>query len=326
MKRRDFVAFCASTMCGWSLPSRAEQGVPQIGFLHGESPARFGGFLDLVRQGLGESGFVEGKNVVIEYRWGDGQNGNLPALAADLVRRRVAVILAPGSTPAALAAKAATPTIPIVIFTAGDPVALGLVKSLNRPGGNVTGATSLGRELAPKRLELLHELMPDAKIMALLVNPTNPALAASTAKAVQSAADGLGLQFHVERAGTEGEIEAAFANLVRLRAAGLVIAIDSFFTARRQALAELAFRNRIPAIYQYADFAAAGGVMSYGGTPDGYRIAGLYAGRILNGEKPADLPMQEITKTEPVISLKTAKALGMEVPPLLLARADKLIE
>lgn len=326
MKRRDFMALFAGAMWVRSSVGRAQNAMPQIGFLHGESPARLGSFLDLVREGLGEAGFVEGKNVGIGYRWADGDNEKLDALAADLVRRHVAAIVAPGSTPAALAAKRATATIPIVVFTAGDPVALGLVKSLARPGGNVTGATSLGRELAPKRLELLRELMPQAKTMGLLVNPTNPALADSTAKAAQDAAGVLSLQLLVVSAGTDEDLKPAFAQLARVRAGGLVIAVDSFFTARRKAIAELALRYKVPAIYQYADFAASGGIMSYGGTPDGYRIAGLYAGRILKGEKPADLPMQEITKTELVVSLRSARALGIEVPPLLLARADQVIE
>jgi putative ABC transport system substrate-binding protein len=247
-------------------------------------------------------------------------------LAADLVDHRVSVIAAPGSTPAVLAAKRATSTIPVVTFTAGDPVALGLAASLSKPGGNVTGATSLGRDLAPKRLELLHELMPDAAVMALLVNPTNPSIAESTANAARSAARTLALQLEVIQAAAEGEFETAFATIIQRRASGLVIAVDSFFTARREKLAQLALRNRIPAIYQYADFAAAGGIMSYGGNFDGYHTAGLYVGRILKGENPADLPFQQITKTELVVSLKTAGALGIQVPASLLARADEVID
>lgn len=327
MNRRHLLTLLGAAMGGWPLAAAAQRvQMPTIGLLHGESPAMFGGFLELFREGLAEAGFVEGKNVEIEYRWGEGNNDRLPELAADLVRRQVNVIAAPGSTPAALAAKNATSTIPIVIFTGGDPVALGLAASLGKPGGNVTGATSMGRELAPKRLELLYELIPTATAMALLVNPTNPAIAESTAKAVQAAASALGLELHVLRAGSEAEFEPAFAAIKGSRAGGVVIAIDSFFTARREKLAELALRYRVPAIYQYADFAAAGGALSYGGTVEGYRVAGLYTGRILKGEKPADLPFQQTTKIELIISMKSAKALGLTVPGSLLARADAIIE
>jgi putative ABC transport system substrate-binding protein len=327
MNRRALLSLIGGATTAWPLTARAQQNaLPVIGYLGSESPALSASFLRVFRQGLEQAGFVEGKNVEIEYRWAEGQNERLPALAADLVRRQVSVIAAPGSTPAALAAKRATATIPIVIFTAGDPVALGLVASLNKPGGNVTGTTSLGGELAPKRLELLRELLPKATAMALLVNPTNPALAESTAKATQDAARILGLNLHILRAGAESEFDALFSSLNRLRASGLVIAIDSFFTGRRERLAELALRYGIPAIYQYRDFAAAGGAMSYGGTLNGYNVAGLYTGRILKGEKPADLPVQQLTRTELVINLKTAKALGLEFPRLLLARADEVIE
>ena len=230
-------------------------------------------------------------------------------------------------TPAALAAQRASATIPIVIFTGGDPVALGLVASLNRPGGNVTGATSLGRELAAKRLGLLHELMPTATIMALLVNPTNTALTETTTSDVQAAARILGLQLHILHAGTERDFETVFETLVQLRASALVIAINSFFTVRREKLAALALRHGVPAVYQYRDFAAAGGVMSYGGSlMEGYHLVGLYTGRILRGEKPADLPVQQVTKVELVINLIAANALNLTIPPTLLARADEVIE
>jgi putative ABC transport system substrate-binding protein len=327
MRRRDFAIALAAAAAGWPSVARAQStAMPKIGFLNSESRARFSAFLNVFLEGLNETGFAEGKNVAIDYRWAEGENARLPALAAELVNEHVDVIAAPGSTPAALAAKRATATIPVVIFTAGDPVELGLVASLSRPGGNVTGSTSLGGDLAPKRIELMHELMPDATVMALLVNPTNPALAGATAKAGQDAARTLGLQLYILRAGTEGELDTAFAALAPLRARGLVIAVDSFFTARREQLAALALRHNVAAIYQYRDFAAAGGVMSYGGTLDGYRMAGIYTGRILKGAKPGDLPMQEITKTELVINLKAARQLGIEVPNLLLARADKVIE
>ena len=250
-------------------------------FSAASSPALFASFLGAFTNGLKEAGFVEGQNVAIEYRWAQGENERLPILAADLVQRQVSVIAAPGSTPAALAAQRASATIPIVIFTGGDPVALGLVASLNRPGGNVTGATSLGRELAAKRLGLLHELMPSATIMALLVNPTNTALTETTTSDVQAAARILGLQLHILQAGTERDFDMVFATLVQLRASALVIAIDLFFTVRREKLAALALRHGVPAVYQYRDFAAAGGVMSYGGSlVEGYHLVGLYTGRI----------------------------------------------
>jgi putative ABC transport system substrate-binding protein len=281
----------------------------------------------MFRQGLSETGYVEGQNVAIEYRWAEGQNDRLPALAVELVRRQVSVIATPGTTPAALAAKAATTTIPIVFFTAGDPIALKLVASLNRPGGNATGATSLGGELAPKRLELLHQLMPTATVMAVLVNPSNPALAESTASKVQEAARALGLRLHTLRAATERDFDAVFTELVRLRASGLVIAIDSFFTARREQLGALALRHGIAAIYQDHDFAVAGGVMTYGvSLTEGYRLVGLYTGRILKGERSADLPVQQLTSIELIINMKTAKALGLSVPPTLLVLANEVIE
>jgi putative ABC transport system substrate-binding protein len=312
----------------WPLAARAQQAaMPVVGFLGSESPALFAAPLRVFLQGLSDAGYVDGRNVAIEYRWAEGHNDRLPALAADLVRRQVRVIAAPGTTPAALAAKAATATIPVVIFTAADPVKLGLVASLNRPGGNVTGMTSLGLELAPKRLELMHELIPTATVMALLVNPSNPAIAVPVAKEASAAARTLGLQLQIVRAGTERDFDPVFANLVQTRASALVIAIDSFFTGRREKLAALAFRYRIPAIYQYRDFAAAGGVMSYGGSlTDAFHLVGLYTGRILKGEKPADLPVQQVTRVELVINVKAAKALGLTFPLTLMGRADEVIE
>jgi len=326
--RRTFLAGTGAVLLAAPLAAEAQQaGKPVIGFLGSESPALFATPLRMFRQGLSETGYVEGQNVAIEYRWAEGQNDRLPALAADLVRRKVNVIDALGATPAALAASAATRTIPIVFLTAGDPVALKLVASLNRPGGNLTGLTSSGLELAPKRLELLHELVPTASVMALLVNPTNPALAESTVREVQDAARSLGLRLHTLRASTERDFDSVFAAMVQLRVSGLVIAIDSFFTGRREQLAALALRHGIPAIYQYRDFAAAGGVMTYGGSlTEQYRLAGLYTGRILKGEKPADLPVQQVTRVELVINLKTAKALGLTIPPSLLGRADEVIQ
>ena len=265
--------------------------------------------------------------MAIEYRWADDQNDRLPALAADLASRQVSVIAAPGSTPAALAAKAASTTIPIVFFTGANPVQVGLVASLNRPGGNLTGVTSLNVEVGPKRLELLHELIPTATVVALLVNPTNPPLAETLASDLQAAARSLGLQLHVLQARTEGDFDTVFANLVKLRVGGLVIGSDIFFVSRIEQLAALTVRHAVPAIFQYREFAASGGLMSYGGSlADSFRQVGTYAGRILKGEKPADLPVQQSTKVELFINLRTAKALGLTVPPTLLARADEVIE
>jgi ABC-type uncharacterized transport system substrate-binding protein len=327
MKRREFITLIGSA-AAWPFMARAQQqALPVIGFLSSETPTLLANPLKSFRQGLNEAGYVESQNVVIEYRWVEGQNDRLPALAANLVHRRVSVIAVPVTTPGALAAKAATTTIPIVILTAGDPVALGLVDRLNRPGGNVTGITSLGEELAAKRLELMHELMPSAATMALLVNPANAALTASTTKEVQAAARTLGLQLHILQASTESEFDKVFATVAQLRASALVIAVDSFFTGRREQLAALAFRHKVPAIYQSRDFAEAGGLMSYSASlSEALRLVGLYTGRILKGEKAADLPVQQATKVELIINLKVAKALGLTMPPSLLVRADEVIE
>jgi len=327
MRRRAFIRLLGGAAAGWPLAARAQKPTPVVGFLGSESAAKSADLLRFFHQGLGELGFVVGQNLAIEYRWADGYNDRLPALAADLVRREVSVIATPATTPGALAAKAATETIPIVILTAGDPVALGLVASLNRPGGNITGATSLAGELAPKRLELMHELLPKATVLALLVNPTNPVLMEATTRETQAAADTLGVELHVLQARTEREFDGIFVSLSEVRAGGLVIVVDSFFTARREQLGQLALRNRVPAIYQSRAFAEAGGVMSYGGSlADGFRLVGLYTGRILKGDKPADLPVQQTTKAELIINLKTAKALGISVPLPLSGRADEVIE
>jgi putative tryptophan/tyrosine transport system substrate-binding protein len=326
MKRRAFITLLGGA-AAWPLAARAQKPTPVVGFLGSESAAKSADLLPFFHQGLGERGFVEGQNLAIEYRWADGHNDRLPSLAADLVRREVRVIAVPATTPGALAAKAATGTIPIVILTAGDAVALGLVTSLNRPGGNITGATSLAGELAPKRLELMHELLPKATVLALLVNPTNPVLMEATTRETQAAADTLGVELYVLQARTEHEFDDIFVRLSAVRAGGLVIAVDSFFTARREQLGQLALRRRVPAIYQSRAFAEAGGVMSYGGSlADGFRLVGLYTGRILKGDKPADLPVQQTTKAELIVSLKSAEALGVGVPPTLLARADEVIE
>jgi putative tryptophan/tyrosine transport system substrate-binding protein len=328
MDRRRFISTVAGGLLAAPLAAEAQQaGNPVIGFLGSDSPALSASQLRFLHQGLRETGYFEGKNVVIEYRWAEGQNNRLPALAADLVRRHVSVIAVSGTTPAALAAQAATTTVPVVFLTAADPVALRLVTSLNHPGGNLTGATSLGGQLAPKRLELLHELMPTATVMALLVNPTNPTLAESTEKEVLDVARRLGLRIHLLQASTERDFNSVFAAVVQLRASALVIAVDSFFTDRKEQLGALSLRHRVPAIYQSRDFAAAGGVMSYGGSlPEGYRLVGVYTGRILKGEKPADLPVQQVTKVELIINLKAAKALGVTIPQSLLQRADQVID
>jgi putative ABC transport system substrate-binding protein len=277
------------------------------------------------RRGLGEMSFVEGRNVAIEYRWADGQYDRLPAMAADLVRRQVTVIAA-GTTAAVLAAKAATRTVPIVFSVGANPIEMGLVASLARPGGNLTGVTTLGREVAPKRLELLHELVPTATTVAVLINPTNPTIEIIL-QDLQAAARTLGLQLHVLRASTERDFDAAFGTLAELRTGGLVIGSDAFFNTRAEQLAALALRRAVPTIYQFREFAAAGGLMSYGGSiTDNYRLAGAYTGRILKGEKPADLPVQQATRVELIINMKTAKALGITFPITLLGRADEVIE
>jgi putative ABC transport system substrate-binding protein len=300
--------------------------MPVIGFLNGASPDGYAPSVAAFRQGLKEAGYVEGQNATIEYRWAENHYDRLPALAAGLVQQKVTVIAAT-TTLAALAAKAATSTVPIVFTTGGDPIKLGLVASLRRPGGNVTGSTQLSVEVGPKRLELARELFPGATTFALLVNPANP-LAATVSKDLQAVADTLGLRLHVLHASTEADFEAAFATAAQLRAAALVISTpDPWFSSHPAQLGALALRHSVPAIYQLREFAAAGGLMSYGGSiADTYRLAGVYTGRILKGEKPADLPVQQSTKVELIINLKTAKALGLEVPRTLIARADEVIE
>ena len=311
----------------WPLVARAQPAIPVVGFLSSASPDLYAYVVSAFRQGLSETGHVEGRNVAIEFRWADGQNDRLPALAADLVRRQVSVIAAPGSTPAALAAKAATATIPIVFEVGIDPVAVGLVKSLARPGGNVTGVTNINIELAPKRLELLHELLPTTNVIALLVNPTSPDITKTVSRDLQAAARTLGLQLHILSASTDSDFDAVFATLIQLRAGALMIAPDLFFITRHEELATLTIRHALPAITQYREFATAGGLMSYGGSiTDAARRVGVYTGRVLKGEKPADLPVQRSTKVELIINLKTAKTLGLTVSPTLLRRADEVIE
>ena len=326
MKRRAFIAGLGAAVA-WPLAARAQQPMPVIGYLGSESPDLFATRLRAFRQGLSSAGYEEGRNVRIEYRWAEGNNDRLPALAADLVRRGVAVIATPGSIVSALAAKAATSTIPIVFETGSDPVVTGLVASLNRPGGNITGVTSLNAQVGPKRLELLHQVAPAATAFALLVNPTNPKNAEAATKDLQEAARILGLQLHVLNASTEADFDNALATLGRLRAGGLVIANETFFSTRSKQLAELTLRHSVPAVHQSREFAAAGGLMGYGGSvTQSHSQAGLYAGRILKGEKPGELPVVQVTKVELTINLKTAKALGITVPLPLLARADEVIE
>ena len=327
MRRREFIALVGGAAVAWPQAVRGQQtSLPVIGLLATGSPESDAARVVAVRQGLSDTGFVEGQNIVIEYRWAEGRNDRLSALVDDLVRRQVSVILPTGGTPAALAAKAATPAIPIVFVVGADPVTLGLVTSLNRPGGNVTGVTILASELAPKLAELVRELVSTPSTVALLVNPANPASEAIS-QSLHSAANTLGFRLHVVNASTDPELDVVFETLTQLRAGALVIAPDPFFTARCERLAGLVVHHALPAIYAQREFAAAGGLMSYGGgLKDAYRKAGVYTGRILKGEKPADLPVQQSTKVELVINLKTAKALGLTVPASLLARADEVIE
>ena len=325
MRRREFITLLGGAAVAVPLTARGQQPpMPVIGFLNSASPDQYGAYVRAFRQGLSETGYVEGQNVAIEYRWADGDYGRLPNFAADLVRRQVAVIAANG--PAAVAAKAATTTIPIVFDSGADPVKLGLVASLNRPGGNITGVSILNVQVAPKGLGLLHELVPAATIFALLVNPNYPGNEVLSGD-LQAVARTLGLQLHVLHASTEGEIDAAFAILVQLQADGLVISGDPLFNIRAEQLAALALRHAVPAIYLSLEFAAAGGLMGYGASvSDAYRQVGVYVGRILKGAKPADLPVVQSTKFELVINLKTARTLGLIVPPGALAIADEVIE
>ena len=325
MRRREFITLLGGAAT-WPFAARAQQTMPVIGVLSAEWPNLISDRLRAFHDGLRETGHVQGRNLAIEYRWAEGRNDRLPALAAELVRRQVTVIVAT-STPAVLAARTATATIPIVFFVAADPVQLGLVTSLSRPEGNLTGVVTLNVEVAAKRLELLHELVPTATIVALLVNPSNTALAETTTRQLEAAARTLGLQFHVLHASSDRELDTAFAALVQLRAGALVIGADPLFNSRSEQLAELTIRHRVPAIYQFRDFVSAGGLTAYGSTVlDTYRPLGVYTGRILKGEKPAELPVQQATKVELVINMKTAKALGLTVSLPLLGRADEVIE
>jgi putative tryptophan/tyrosine transport system substrate-binding protein len=325
IERRKFLATVGGAAAAWPLAARAQQApMPVVGFLNGASAWEYSRPVAAFRQSLSEAGSVENKNVIIEYRWAEGHYDRLPVLAADLVRRQVAVIVA--NSPAAVAAKETTTTIPIVFTTSADPVQLGLVASLNRPGGNLTGVTTLGVEVGSKRIELVHELIPAAAMVGLLLNPTSP-VAEAQMTTWQAAARTLGLTMHAQYASSEREIDDAFASLVQRGTGAIVVGSDPFFTSRIEQLAALALRHAVPAIYQYREFVAAGGLMSYGSTlTDSYRLAGIYAGRILKGEKPAELPVQQSAKVELMINLKTARTLGLTVSLPLLGRADEVIE
>ncbi len=327
-QRREFIKLLGGAAVTWPLAAHAQRpaNLPTIGFIGSDSPDPYADRLRAFRLGLKSAGFIEGQNVAVEYRWAEGRNEKLPALTADLVHRQVSVIVAP-TTPSVLAAKAATKTIPIVFFVAGDPVDLKLVTSLNRPDGNLTGATTLTLEVGPKWLQLLHEMVPNATSLALLVNPTSPNLAEAQSRDLRTAARSRGLQLHVLQASTDLEFDAAFASVARLRAGGLVISSDSFFFSRSDQLAILAARHAVPTIFGFREFVTAGGLMAYGGSlQESFRWVGVYTGRILRGERPSDLPVQQSTKVELFINLKTAQALGIEVPPTLLTRADDVIE
>jgi putative ABC transport system substrate-binding protein len=323
MRRRDFITGIASA-AAWPVAARAQ--MPVVGFLNGQSPVPFAAYVAASRQGLGEAGYAEGRNVTIEFRWAEGQNDQLPALAGDLVRRQVDVIVATGGNAPANAAKTATTKIPIVFTGGGDPVALGFVASLNRPGGNVTGVNMFTSKLEAKRLGLLRELVPTAALMAVLLNPNSPTIE-DQLKDVQEAARAVGQQIHILRASSERELDMAFATLAPSRAGALLVGSDPYFNSRRDQIIALAARHVIPAIYEWREFAMAGGFMSYGTSiTDAYRQAGVYTGRILKGEKPADLPVMQATKFDFVINLKTAKVLGLAVPNSMQLLADEVIE
>jgi putative ABC transport system substrate-binding protein len=327
MQRREFITLLGGATVTWPLVARAQQtAIPVIGYLGAESPAAFASRLRAFRQGLADTGYAEGRNVSIEYRWAQGQHNRLAALATDLVGRRVTVIVAPGGAPAALAAKSATTTIPIVFEMGADPIAIGLVGSLSHPGGNLTGVTSLSVEVTPKRLEFLHETIPTANLIAVLVNPTSPT-ADSQSRNLQVTARDRRLQLHFLQASNERDFDAVIATLPELRAAGLVFASDTMFATHGEQLASLTVRHAVPAIHQSRDFTIGGGLMSYGGSfAESHRQAGVYTGRILRGDRPADLPVQQVTKVELFINLKTAKALGITVPQSVQNRADEVIE
>ena len=326
MKRRHFITLLGGAAAAWPLAARAQQPtVPVLGFLNGGSAEAQAALATAFWQGLSQTGYIENQNIKIEHRWAESQYDRLPAMAGDLVRRKVTVIAATG-TPAALAAKAATTVVPIVFETAGDPLKLGLVSTLNRPGHNITGVTQLSSELVSKRLGLLHDMIPAATIIGLLLNPHDPRTEAQ-ASDMRTAARALGLQVHLVNASTEGEIDSAFAKSAQQRAGALIVGPSEFFTKRSEQIVALAARHALPTIYQYRLYAVAGGLATYGTSlTDSYRQAGIYTGRVLKGEKPTDMPVWQPTKFELVLNLRTAKALGLTIPPGVLAIADEVIE
>jgi ABC-type uncharacterized transport system substrate-binding protein len=326
MLRREFITLLGGTAIAWPLSARAQQpAIPVVGFLHYASPGTFAHIAEAVRRGLKEAGYIEGQNVTIEYRWADGHYDRLPALAAELVQRQVTVITAGGNV-AAQAAKAATAVIPIVFTSGADPVWSGLVASLSRPGANLTGASLVAVELAVKRLEVIRELLPHARTVAMIVNPNYPGAESEMAE-VEAAGPVIGLQIQKAKAGDVSALETAFATISQMRVDAVTVGTDGFFITRREQIAALAARYAVPGIYPFPDFPTAGGLASYGASlADAYRQAGVYTGRVLKGAKPADLPITQPVKFELVINLKTAKALGLTIPPAVLARADEVIE
>jgi ABC-type uncharacterized transport system substrate-binding protein len=326
MLRREFITLLGGTAIAWPLSARAQQpAIPVVGFLHYASPGTFAHIAEAVRRGLKEAGYIEGQNVTIEYRWADGHYDRLPALAAELVQRQVTVITAGGNV-AAQAAKAATAVIPIVFTSGADPVWSGLVASLSRPGANLTGASLVAAELAVKRLEVIRELLPHARAVAMIVNPNYPGAESEMAE-VEAAGPVIGLQIQKAKAGDVSALETAFATISQMRVDAVTVGTDGFFITRREQIAALAARYAVPGIYPFPDFPAAGGLASYGASlADAYRQAGVYAGRVLKGAKPADLPITQPVKFELIINLKTAKALGLTIPPAVLSRADEVIE
>jgi ABC-type uncharacterized transport system substrate-binding protein len=327
VRRREFITLLGGAAAAWPLGARAQQALPVVGVLYGVSAAEWADRMDAFRRGLNETGFVEGRNVAIEYRWADGQLDRMPWMAADLIGRRVAVILMGGNTAAVRSMLSATQTIPIVFTTGADPVEAGLVANLQRPGGNATGLTAVGSELGPKKLELLHEAVPTVKKIAILVNQNNRVTSEADIRGAQTAAIRLGLEVIVVNGGTETGIETAFATAVQQQAGAVYVGSDAVLTSRREQIAALALRHKLPTMSGNREAVRAGQLIGYGANDlDMYRQAGVYVGRILKGEKPGDLPVMQPTKFDLVINLKTAKALGLTVPPTLLARADEVIE
>ncbi len=327
MRRREFITHLGGVAASWPLAVRAQQpAIPVVGFVSARSPSESVDVVAAFRRGLRQTGFVEGQNLSIAFRWAEGRYDRLPTLAAELLGLRPAVIFAAGGPPSALAAKKATSTVPVIFVAGVDPVQLGLIASLNHPGGNVTGIHMFSAALEPKKLELLHELVPKARVICALVNPTNPS-AAIVSKDLEAAARAMGLQLHIIHASTEQDLDAVFANWAKLRADGLVVTSEAFFDSQRERIVALSSQHSVAGIYPWREYVVAGGLMSYGSNlPDSYRQAGIYAARILNGEKPADLPVTQPTKFELVLNLKTAKALGLTIPPTTLATADEVIE